>query len=254
MWDYLLSFESPWGDDNHALSKLYQDSNSSECPLVIDKNIKESAGSCGNSRFGCWVCTVVTQDRSLNGFIESGSEWLRPLLEFRNWLTNIRDDRSRRMKYRINGQIYFNILKTIKDKDGKVTHVIISRKGSRSRQEREISEFDIYTESQLKEKVEKGEIDLEHSDDTDILIDLGNENYAQLGLGPFTMETRKEILQKLLQTQRDLTPPDGEKFDLITEEELRVIRRYWLDEGEWRDPLPKIFHDVMGYNLEWELR
>lgn len=29
-----------------------------ECPLVIDS----STPSCGNSRFGCWVCTMVTED------------------------------------------------------------------------------------------------------------------------------------------------------------------------------------------------
>ena len=79
--------------------------------IVIDKSIKESAGSCGNSRFGCWVCTVVTEDKALTGFIQSGHDWMKPLLDFRNWLTSIRDDRTKRMKYRMNGQIYFRDVK-----------------------------------------------------------------------------------------------------------------------------------------------
>src|SRR5690606_10760024 len=53
-----------------------------ECPLVIDK----STPSCGNSRFGCWTCTVVTEEKALHGLIESGAEWMRPLAEFRNKL------------------------------------------------------------------------------------------------------------------------------------------------------------------------
>lgn len=107
VWSYLLNEPSPWGNDNHELMALYQNSQSGECPLIVDKEIKESAGSCGNSRFGCWVCTVVVQDKALIGFIENGEEWLIPLLEFRNWLSDIRDVREYRQKHRIDGTIYF---------------------------------------------------------------------------------------------------------------------------------------------------
>ena len=105
IWEFLLQYPSPWGDDNNELLQLYQDS-SSECPLVVDKEIKESAGSCGNSRFGCWTCTVVNEDKALSGFINSGVEWLTPLYEFRNYLVNIREDRSKRQKHRMNGEVY----------------------------------------------------------------------------------------------------------------------------------------------------
>lgn len=107
IWSYLLHEESPWGNDNHDLMALYQNSQSGECPLIIDKDIKESAGSCGNSRFGCWVCTVVQEDKALIGFIDNGEEWLIPLLEFRNWLSEIRDVRDYREKRRMDGTIYF---------------------------------------------------------------------------------------------------------------------------------------------------
>lgn len=82
VWMYLMSAPCPWGGSNRELLELYKGSNQGECPLVIDK----STPSCGNSRFGCWTCTVVTDDKALHGLIESGANWMKPLLEFRNKL------------------------------------------------------------------------------------------------------------------------------------------------------------------------
>ena len=84
VWEYLVSAPCPYGGDNWKLFELYKGSNQGECPLVIDTNTP----SCGNSRFGCWTCTVVTEDKALHGLIESGDEWMRPLLDFRNELHN----------------------------------------------------------------------------------------------------------------------------------------------------------------------
>lgn len=80
VWLYLMGAPCPWGGDHQGLFDLYKGSNQGECPMVIDK----STPSCGNSRFGCWTCTVVTEDRALHGLIESGMKWMKPLLEFRN--------------------------------------------------------------------------------------------------------------------------------------------------------------------------
>lgn len=82
VWEYLFSGPAPWGGDHQALFDLYKGSNGGECPLVLDT----STPSCGNSRFGCWVCTVVTKDRSMDGLIETGNTWLTPLRDFRNEL------------------------------------------------------------------------------------------------------------------------------------------------------------------------
>lgn len=82
VWQYLLTTPSPWGNDNEELFQMYKDANAGECPLVVDG----TTPSCGNSRFGCWVCTVVTKDRAIESLIDSGEEWLRPLLNFRNLL------------------------------------------------------------------------------------------------------------------------------------------------------------------------
>ncbi len=82
VWEYLMSAPRAWGGSNRQLFELYKGSNAGECPLVIDT----STPSCGNSRFGCWTCTVVTQDKAIEGLIESGDTWMQPLLEFRNLL------------------------------------------------------------------------------------------------------------------------------------------------------------------------
>lgn len=188
VWNYLLNDPSPWGNDNFELHGLYQNSSGGECPLIVDKDIKESAGSCGNSRFGCWTCTVVKEDKALNGFIESGEEWLRPLAEYRTWLSDIRDNRDMREKQRMNGSIYF----------------------------------------------------------------VGQGEEKELGLGPFTLEARKEILRKLLIAQRTVENPYDPEYELITVAELKYIRKLWVDEGDWADSLPKIYFEVMGHDLDWE--
>lgn len=95
VWEYLFSGPAPWGGDHQALFDLYKGSNGGECPLVIDT----TTPSCGNSRFGCWVCTVVTKDRAMDGLIETGNEWLVPLRDFRNMLYETTDP-SRKHQFR----------------------------------------------------------------------------------------------------------------------------------------------------------
>ncbi len=82
VWTHLLQNPSPWGNDNRDLVAMYRNAQAGECPLVVDK----TTPSCGNSRFGCWVCTVVDRDRSMEAMIDSGEDWLEPLLEFRDLL------------------------------------------------------------------------------------------------------------------------------------------------------------------------
>ena len=87
VWTYLLQVASPWGSNNRDLAALYSSANSGECPLVVD----DTTPSCGNSRFGCWTCTVVTRDRSMEAMIDNGEDWMLPLLEFRDWLAETQD-------------------------------------------------------------------------------------------------------------------------------------------------------------------
>jgi DNA sulfur modification protein DndC len=64
-----------------------------ECPLVVDT----TTPSCGSSRFGCWVCTLVSQDKSLTAMIQNDEEkeWMQPLLDFRKEL-DLEENRNRR--------------------------------------------------------------------------------------------------------------------------------------------------------------
>lgn len=108
VWDILLQLDggkTPWGSDNNELVSLYSGADGGECPFA-----GQSAGgqtqSCGNSRFGCWVCTVVKEDKSLNGFIRTGHRELLPLAEFRTWIMSIRDKDEYREKKRRNGTVY----------------------------------------------------------------------------------------------------------------------------------------------------
>lgn len=251
VWNYLLSEPSPWGDDNHELYRLYSESNSGDCPLIVDKTVKESAGSCGNSRFGCWTCTVVHEDKALTGFIRNGQDWMKPLLAFRNWLAGIRDDRTMRMKYRMNGQIYFSKLNTIKKDDEE--HIVIPRKGHRVRSTIAVSSFDkIVHKDELRKYIDEHNIDLSSSEDPNILITDDNGEYYQLGLGPFTLEARKEILERLLRVQKNIENPYDDSYKLIQEEELKEIRRVWFSHGDLEDSLPGIFRKVFGYDLDWQ--
>lgn len=95
VWTYLLQNPSPWGNDNRDLVAMYRNASSGECPLVVDT----STPSCGNSRFGCWVCTVVEKDKAMEAMIDSGEEWLTPLLEYRD-LLSMTQDPERKLEFR----------------------------------------------------------------------------------------------------------------------------------------------------------
>lgn len=103
VWLFLMQVKNPWGHDNKSLLGMYQGaSEGGECPLVVDT----TTPSCGSSRFGCWVCTVVDKDRSMEAMIKNDEEkvWMTPLLELRNELDKP-DDKDRRDFRRMNGQV-----------------------------------------------------------------------------------------------------------------------------------------------------
>lgn len=103
VWQTLLQRRPPWGGSHRELITLYKDGQGGECPLVLTKNDAPSCGT-SSSRFGCWTCTVVVKDRSMAGFIEAGHENLEPLMDFRDWLAEIRGDPARRMAKRRSGR------------------------------------------------------------------------------------------------------------------------------------------------------
>lgn len=156
VWEILGSFPAPWGGTHVDLFQLYRDAEGGECPVVLSK---DEAPGCGtsNSRFGCWTCTVIEKDKSLQGFIDVGKHQYKPLVEFRDWLKGIRNKSEHRQAYRRNGRLSF---------------------------------------------------------------DLAGKHIP----GPFTIQARKMILERLLKVQNEF----GSR--VITEEELDLIYQHWTTE------------------------
>ena len=104
VWEFLALNKPPWGGSHRNLIDLYRNASGGECPVVTSK---DDAPSCGttSSRFGCWTCTVVKKDRSLQGFVDAGFNEFTPLLDFRDWLVSIRNDKERRQARRRDGKI-----------------------------------------------------------------------------------------------------------------------------------------------------
>jgi len=206
VWNYLLQNKNPWGANNRDLLALYQNANSAECPLVVDS----TTPSCGNSRFGCWVCTVVDNDSSLANTIENGCEWMEPLLELRETLKSTQDPKKRRD------------VREFRRRDGQM---------------------------RLIDHVQRRSIDDERSKSmsVDDVIRTGNP-YDILTPGPYTMEFRMEFLEQLLIAQEKIrnTGPDP-NISLIHEEEIRAIQKLWRMEcGDWQNSAYRIYADVTG--------
>ncbi|MCU0424263.1 MAG: DNA phosphorothioation system sulfurtransferase DndC [Candidatus Kapabacteria bacterium] len=169
VWAYLTRNPNPWGGDNQELVRLYYSAfDIQECPLVIDT----TTPSCGNSRFGCWTCTVVDKDKSMTGMVLNGEEWMRPLLNFRDWLKEIRDEEKYREKRRRSGQD---------------------------------------------------------------------------GIGPFTIDIRKEILEKLLTIQEQIYP--NIQTHLISIQELSAIQVQWHYDGKFQYSVAEIYQRITGRSL-----
>lgn len=103
VWTFLMQSPNPWGYSNKELLTMYQGASpDGECPLVVDA----STPSCGDSRFGCWTCTLVDKDKSMSAMIQNDEEkeWMLPLLELRNDL-DVADDRHLRDFRRMNGTV-----------------------------------------------------------------------------------------------------------------------------------------------------
>lgn len=107
VWYIINTITSPWGFDNSILFKIYADASADdyECPTVVTNKEHKT---CGQSRFGCWTCTVVAEDKSMAALVNNGQEWMEPLLKFRRQLVQDRNLTKNRSKYRRNGMVALN--------------------------------------------------------------------------------------------------------------------------------------------------
>jgi len=204
VWQFLLNVPNPWSFDNKQLMAMYRGATAdNECPIVVDT----STPSCGKSRFGCWVCTLVDEDKSMSAMIQNDAEkeWMLPLLHFRNELDFRGDeahsrDRERRDFRRISG--------------------VLTHYGMPSDEERQ--------------------------EDPDWL------EKVRLVPGPYVQDIRAYFLKSLFEIQQFIrknpeSPPEAKNIVLLRPNELREIRRIWLEEKhEIEDLLPKIYEEVFG--------
>jgi len=99
VWDYLKSKNAPWGSHDDMIS-LYAQGGEADCNVALNPQ----APSCGKTRFGCWVCTVVDKDRSMEGMISSGEKWMEPLDSYRVKLKAYRDNETKRATRKRDGR------------------------------------------------------------------------------------------------------------------------------------------------------
>jgi DNA sulfur modification protein DndC len=171
VWTYLSDVKNqstplPWKDHNYMMSLYDKGSGEGDCNIALNPD----SPSCGKTRFGCWVCTVVEKDRSMEGMLHNGEEWMKPLWGYREILYEWR-------------------------------------------------------------KPEAGKRD-------------SRRRNGSLGPGPFLPQTRRELLQKLLEVEKQVTQnyhtmkhntPDynpNEKVELIKDEEIRLIQENWESDGD----------------------
>ncbi len=101
VWTFLSTHTAPWGKHEDMMVLYDKGSGETDCNIALNPE----ASSCGKTRFGCWVCTVVSQDKSMANMLRNKEdEWMRPLHEFRNKLEAYRYDHSKRQPRRRNGQ------------------------------------------------------------------------------------------------------------------------------------------------------
>lgn len=199
VWQFLMSYENPWGYSNQDLMSMYRGATSGgECPLVVDTTTE----SCGKSRFGCWVCTLVDEDKSMTAMIANDmeKEWLSPLLEFRNEL----DFRNKKLS------------------DGTIDDSMRQRDRARRDFRRMHGQVNLYN--------------------------------GELVPGPYTQQARAELLQLLLEVEKavkEMAPEGYEDVSIITNHELREIRRIWVvEKNEVEDLLPDIYKEVTGEDFD----
>lgn len=103
VWYIINAMTSPWGADNSKLFQIYADASADdyECPTMVTN---DKHRSCGQSRFGCWTCTVVKEDKSLTAQVQNGKWWLKPLLDLRASMFDERNISGNREETRRNGQ------------------------------------------------------------------------------------------------------------------------------------------------------
>jgi DNA sulfur modification protein DndC len=103
VWAFLDDNPPPWGGTHGALKELYEHANGGDWPFVVDETGAPTSSPI-LARFGCWTCTVVDRDRSLEALQKSGHGQVAPLVQFRDRLKEVSGLTQYRCKIRRTGQ------------------------------------------------------------------------------------------------------------------------------------------------------
>lgn len=155
IWEFLALYQNPWGYDNSMLLTMYRGATKdNECPLVVDS----STPSCGDSRFGCFVCTMVEKDKSMEAMLQNDEEkrWMTPLVRIRNDYLDI-NDRDRRDFRRMNGSLMIFNNRLVHGpykqafRENLLRQVLRAQKEVRALGPTEVSNFELVTIDDLEE-------------------------------------------------------------------------------------------------------
>ena len=83
----------------------------------------------------------------------------------------------------------------------------------------------------------KNGINLEDGINPKIIIKKIDDKFYQLGQGPFTLKTRKEMLDRLLEVQSEL----NNGYELIKRDELVEIQKLWYEQGDLENSVHTIY-------------
>lgn len=234
VWFYLMQRKNPWGYNNRDLLGMYAGASADgECPLVVD----DSTPSCGDSRFGCWVCTLVEKDRSMTAMVQNDSEmeWMQPLLELRNLIDFRQDGQARD---RATGEVrdVHTKLDAFRSPVGAALTTFLTDVSGRPIEEL-VRDRDWERYLRDFRRLNTGNVQ--------IMAD-GHREVR----GPYVPEARECWLRGLLTAQmavRSLGPDDVRQIELISLSELEEIRRIWVvEKHELEDRLPVIYREVVG--------
>ncbi|UMR29719.1 DNA phosphorothioation system sulfurtransferase DndC [Massilia sp. MB5] len=243
VWEYLIETPNPWNYNNLELFHIYRGASAdSECPLVVDK----STPSCGDSRFGCFVCTMVSEDKSMQAMIQNDEDklWMKPLLDFRNALLKTSGDREVREFSKMDGSLQLQFINLKHDRVVRRGRVLSERLIKRLDHADDL-EFPLPNRRVLVQEIRVVD---EHGKQTQVEYEV--EKVAVLVHGPYTQAYRAEMLNALLQAQTEIRgklPDSVAHFSVISDEELEEIRRIWVHEKhEFEDLVPDIYASAVG--------
>jgi len=169
VWTFLSKNEAPWGSHKDMLNLYKKGSGEADCNIALNPD----SPSCGKTRFGCWVCTVVSKDKSMENMLDT-EEWMRPLNKFRNLILEYKNNPDKRSKRRRSGE---------------------------------------------------------------------------KGLGPYTLETRRELFEKLLEIENEIKNELSNR-KLILDEEILQIQKEWEKDGDFLNSAIEIAKNY-GRNINY---